>query len=35
MENKYSVIVPTLNEEENLPVIVYMLLKIAKQQFAE
>lgn len=32
MEDKYSVIVPTLNEEENLPVIVYLLFKIAEQK---
>lgn len=28
--NKYSVILPTYNERENLPIIVYLILEMGK-----
>ena len=32
MNNKYSVIMPTLNEGENLPIITYLLFKMADEK---
>ena len=29
---KYSIILPVLNEEENLPIITYMIFEMAKKQ---
>ena len=31
--NKYSVILPTYNEKENLPLIIFLLFEQAQQQY--
>ena len=31
MPNKYSVLLPTYNEKENLPIIVYLILEMAEK----
>ena len=33
-KNKYSVLLPTYNEKENLPVIVYLIFEMAEKQYA-
>lgn len=30
---RYSVILPTYNESENLPVIIYLIMKMAKEKY--
>ena len=31
MSNKYSVLLPTYNEKDNLPIIVYLILEMAEK----
>lgn len=30
---KYSILMPVYNEEENLPIITYMIFKMAKEKY--
>jgi len=32
-KNKYSVLLPTYNESKNIPLIIYLLMKVAEDKY--